>query len=417
MSAMDWRDLAPEQVDPDRLALLLSQNGWSARGGQPGLYTRWVYEEDPNLSRRRLILPLDQHRADYKELLREALAELASMTALYGPAVERVLRSLIKSPGDEIKFRKLTTTVRGAVPWPTGEDLVISSRNALLAAAKSRITKMPYYGRRGGNFAHRYLDSVLMGQTEIGSYVVVAYTPVEEVFYESESQTAPALRNVKAHSGREITSSFVMALQATQEAVEHFQSSASMAGFDDAVQRGVSKELAESIMGMIEGAEGAEVAVQWTDEQPALEITTPDAPDLEDMAFEFSAGIYPVLERAVTRLSSMTPPERVRVTGWVSVVERPKRGAPGIVRLKVLKGSEATTIRVRLTQEQFEVAAEAITAERFLSVSGRQEREGRTYWLYDASDLVTVEIEPRFISTSEYRESSLDELPLLPPDE
>jgi hypothetical protein len=74
----------------------------------------------------------------------------------------------------------------------------------------------------------------------------------------------------------------------------------------------------------------------------------------------------------------------------VTVIERPKRGAPGVVRLKVLGGSEAKTLTVRLTEEQFEVATEAIKAERVLSVSGRQEREGRTYWLYDASDLVTM---------------------------
>jgi hypothetical protein len=416
MSILDWRTVAPDQVDPDRLALLLTRNGWIHRGGRPGLYSRWVFQDDPDLSHR-LIVPLDRQRADYEDLVREVLAELATMASEYGPQVAHVLNSLIQAPGDEIKFRKLTATVRGAVPWPTGEELVISSKNALLAAAKSRVIKLPYYGNRGGRFAHRYLDAVLMGQTEIGSYVVVAYTPVEEVFYESETQIAPALMNIGGHSGREITSSLVTALEATQEAVEHFQSSASLAGFDDAVQHGVSKEFAEAIKGMIEGAEGAEVAVQWSDEQPPLDLITPDAPDLEDKQFEFSAGIYPVLERAITKLSSMTPPERVRVTGWVTVVERPKRGAPGIVRLKVLAGSEARTLRVRLTEQQFDVALEAIRAERVLSVSGRQEREGRTYWLYDAHDLVAIETEPIMMSLSVYREASPDEPPLLVPDE
>lgn len=223
-----------------------------------------MFEEDPNLARR-LLLPLDNQRAEYEDSLREALAELASMTTEYGPRLGRVLRSLTKVPGDEIKFRKMMRTVHGAVPWPTGEELVTSSRNALLAAAKSQITKMPYYGNRGGRFAHRYLQSVLMGQTEVGSYVVIAYTPAEETFYETEPKNGQMLLpTIGAHSGQEITQSLVGALEATQEAVEYFQESASLAGFEEGVRRGVSRELAEALKGLVEDADGAEVAVNGT---------------------------------------------------------------------------------------------------------------------------------------------------------
>jgi hypothetical protein len=412
MSILDWRTVAPEQVDPDRLALLLTRNGWVSQGGRAGMYTRWVYEGDPDLSHR-VLVPLDRQRADYNDLIREALAELASMTSEHGSQVERILNSLIEAPGDEIKFRKVMATVRGAIAWPTGEELVVSSRNALLAAAKSQVTKMPYYGNHTGRFAHRYLQSVLMGQTEVGSYVVVAFTPVNDLFYEKEpKEGVPPLPNIGAHSGRDITHSLVNALEATQEAVEHFRASASLAGFDDAVQRGVSKEFAEAVKGMVQDAEGAEVAIEWAPESPSLDLQPKEAPVPERTAFEFSADIQPVLERAINRLASMTPSERVRATGWVNVVERPGRGEPGVVRLKVLAGSEARTLRVRLSEEQFGVALEAIRAERVLSVSGRQEREGRTYWLYDAGDLETIEVEPPSTVKSRERSPSRDQLEL-----
>lgn len=101
---------------------------------------------------------------------------------------------------------------------------------------------------------------------------------------------------------------------------------------------------------------------------------------MQRVSFEFAAEVQPVLEKAITRPTTMTPPERVTATGWVSVIERPKRREPGVVRLKVLAGSDARTLRVRLTEDQFEVAAEAIKAEQFSwqCRDGRNARGGRT---------------------------------------
>ena len=392
-----WEDLRPDQVDPERLSLLLVRHGWVPRGGRPGLYTRYALEPNDEASTSgfatSLLLPLNREMADYEDLLRVVLDQLTRLAPIHKAAAEEVLDGLRVIPGDEVRFRKETTTVRGTVPWPIGEELVVSSRDTLLAAAKARVSKSAYYGNKNGRFAHRFLDAVLMGQTEIGSYIVTAYTPVESVFHERETRDGRTpLPTVLAYTGREITQALVVALEATQEAAAHFESSASMSGFDDAIKRGVSRELAQAVLGLVEKAVEAEVRVDWAVQRSTQSnaVETNQVP--EPVSFQFTGALAPVLEKAVARYAGMTPAEFVTALGWVSVVERPKRGAPGVVRLRVLRGSKANTIRVRLTQEQFEVAADAIKDDQAIFVSGRQEKDGRTFWLYDVTELGATEI-------------------------
>ncbi|MCC2334253.1 hypothetical protein [Cellulomonas wangsupingiae] len=108
--------------------------------------------------------------------------------------------------------------------------------------------------------------------------------------------------------------------------------------------------------------------------------------------FNFEPRDAPALEKAGRYLASLAPAERVTAYGWLSVVARPQRGRPGVVRMKVLAGSSARTLQVRLSDADFEIAAEAIARELVFRVSGRQEKDGNRYWLYDAHDVRSVDV-------------------------
>jgi hypothetical protein len=393
MSRVLWGEISPERVHPEQFALLLSEYGWQVIGGREGLYSRWVGPEEEPSPSDSLVLPLNREAPDYSDLVLQALAQLGRLADERRLFASHVLSALAPGPGDEIRFRKETLTTFGAVPWSVGEELIQSARDTLVAAAKARVSKASYYGNRSGRFAHRYLDSVLMGQTDVGSYVVTAYSPPDRIFQEKESRSnAPAIPGVGEYTGREIARSLTTALAGAQVAIKEYARTASITVFDEAVKSGVSKEMASALRSLVMGAEGATVTVEWSArQQPKLADQPPDR-ETELVTFEFSGDAAPLLERAVTHLSTLTPTEYVRATGWVSVVARPRRGQPGLISLKVLAGTDARTLRVRLTDEQFQMAAQAITAEQGVSISGRQEKEGRTYWLYDAGDLAIAEL-------------------------
>ena len=183
----DWKDL-----DPRRLSKYLVGHGWERSGGRDGLYERYRFSTGESSHEQfSVILPLDPSWADYSELLDELRFRVEALghteALLHSEELERI-------PGDELKFRKDVATVGGAVAWSSGKDLIWAAENILLAGAKTRLSRRAYYGQASGRFAHRFLDSVLMGQTEIGSYVVTAFAPAHESFPDKAPKTdAPSI--------------------------------------------------------------------------------------------------------------------------------------------------------------------------------------------------------------------------------
>lgn len=380
--------LPPRLLLAERLARALSSTGWEQVAARPGLYERWSL---PRAEGIKILVPTDPARPDYADLMQEAWLLLTQLSARV-PAALATITALSRAPGDEIKFRKEAVTIQGAVAWPDGEDLIASARNTLVAAAKTSLSRRSYYAQKHGRFAKRYLDSVLMGQTQVGSYVVTAYAPVDEIF--EERPTPPGDTSGKTrltgYRGREITETLTQALSAVEEATAHYASTASLSGFEDGVKSGISRDLTQAISGMLKHADASSIHIDWTsDGQQSLAL--PGAVTTERVTFVFEASALPVLERAGTRLAAMTSSEFVTVTGWVSVVSRPSRRQAGVIRLRVVRGSVARTLSLRLSKEQYQLAAAAVTDNALLRVVGRQEKEGSRYWLYDPSDIRVVE--------------------------
>lgn len=78
----------------------------------------------------------------------------------------------------------------------------------------------------------------------------------------------------------------------------------------------------------------------------------------------------------------------------VTLLERPKPGNPGVVRLDVLGGTTARKMRVRLKVDDYDLAVDAHRNNFAVRISGRQELEGHYYWLYDPEIIELVNVTP-----------------------
>lgn len=232
------------------------------------------------------------------------------------------------------------------------------------------------------------MASVLMGQTENSSYVITAYAPSNEPLYENLEVDRP-LPGLAPYTGRDVTECLAEALSATREAIDHYESAMSFTGFAAGVDRGVSYEMVTAIQAMLDNSDGADVSIAWElgQEQDIEQLVDP-------VIIEFEPRFYPILENASYRLASISPPEKVTVIGTVTLLERPSVESPGVIRMEVLSGSPAKKIRVRLDHDQYELALEAHKNDAGVVITGRQEREGRFYWLYDPIDIHVIDIEP-----------------------
>ncbi|MFC1415951.1 hypothetical protein [Streptacidiphilus cavernicola] len=353
----------PARVDPDVLCTLLARHGWQRRGGARGHYTRWTPPDDlePDTS---LLIPADRGFDDSADLLDEAVAALSRSGV---PSARAVLASLLV-PGDEIHWRRDVPGVGGAVPWGAEEELRAAASAMLSAAAKAGHTRAAYYGARLDAQAADFLERVLVVAPGTGAGLLTAYAPAPE--------------------DRQTTTTLVRALEVTRDAIDLQRATGRPDAFDDGVRLGVSRELVGSLVQLVRGSEGAEIALSW-----AASVGPPRGFVNRPLLLEFSPGDLPVLEAAAERLERSEPPVAVELTGAVVRLKRAVPGGEGQIRLRVLTGAEVDEVRVRLAENDYRTAAEAHLGGLPVRIRGRLERKGGFRRLADPAGVEAVRLD------------------------
>lgn len=379
---MSEEALAPvERIDPQRLLAVLSNDGWTTAGGRSGLYVRLrppSIDRDLVSERWSLLVPLDMSAPDYPDLMRAAILELTE-SPLPSLKSRSLLPRLQMGQTDSFIFRKESAAPSGLISWRDGEELVHSARQTLVAGAKTHLSQLRRFSNRFGQFAGRYLDTVFMGQTAVGSYVVTAYAPVDSpVALSSTKAGVQSLPGLESASTREISLAVGRALDATQEAVAHFRSSGNLTGFDDAVARGVSFDLLTALQGVTRNSDSGEVVLEW--------VPDPQQEETQQSKFEFTGADTAVLEKASVRLAADTESNsELVIVGRVHLLTKKDAGAPGVFGMETI-GSNSKKYRVRLSDaEEYHIAVRAHDEDLAIRVNGVSQKDGTLAWLYNAS--------------------------------
>ncbi|MER7500895.1 hypothetical protein AB0L05_02085 [Nonomuraea pusilla] len=368
----------PSAIDPVRLTVLLEDAGWRLVGGRHGSYNRFRSPGDEESRSASVLIPLDPGAPDFDDLLAAAIVEIKSSP--YREQWDREIypRLTIKAV-DQFKFRRETTAPSGLIPWSAGERLIESARLALLAGAKAYMEQVSYFGNKLGGFARRYLDSIFMGQTSPGSYIVTAFAPVDErVPIRSSSPNTLGFEGIDVVQSRKLNISVVNALEATIEAVNHYQSTESYAGFDAGIERGVSYEMTVALAKIVENAGEADISIEW-------DTLSPDPHLPATQRFELKGSDIEILHKASTRLVASPPAQRITVVGRVHLLTKKHVGGAGVVGIEALTPGEYKKLRVHMqSAEDYHRAVQAHDNDLAVSVSGNVSREGNINWVYQA---------------------------------
>ncbi|MFI0774241.1 hypothetical protein [Streptomyces sp. NPDC021212] len=355
----------PDQVDPAVLGALLARHGWRRRGGARGRYARWTPPgELPGTS---LLVPESRDFPDSVDLLGEALLALARSSA---SSAREVLTGLAV-PSDEIRWwREVPESRGGPAAWPAQERLRAAARATLLAGALASRARAGYYGARHRRAAEASLERVLTGPAGAasGGHQLTVFVPVED--------------------GRATTATLLRALYALRDAVDYQRATGGMEAFDAAVAAGVSRELTEAVVTLVQGTEGARMALEWS---PAA--GPPPGFSTRPEPVEFTPGDLPGLREAGARYVRDEPSVPVRVTGAVVRLGRAGPGGPGTVRLRVLAGADVARLRIVLDEDDYRIAGHAHLVGLPIRVSGRLESRGGFRRLSGAGGVAPVRVD------------------------
>lgn len=327
-----------------------------------------------------ILLPLRTDFADYAARMADILRILA--TAERRSQLD-VLSDLFAVSTDVVKVRSLLPSAEdGTLPLHEGVDLLENASNLLIFAACAVEQPRRVYSNRQSRAVTEYIQSLRLGQTERGSYVLAIASPVQPrltasergVLYEDYPEPDPFPRKA--------TLGLAWSLIAMHEAAEISAATGTMTPFEDAVSKGVSANLCEATVKLAGQTKRGEVEINfaWSLRRPPdnnvprrIRFTSDTISYIEEASqwFRRSGALYDAEVKGVVIILKDDPndsAERTVILGYVD--GRPRR------------------ISVELSDNSRNIAIEAYTAHSPVRCFGTLVRESNRYILREVHDFM-----------------------------
>ena len=353
-------------ISPAALSAYARIAGWSCLGSyreHSDIYSGDTLPE--------IIVPRTTRLGDYASAvaaLIETFAQVADQDEL------TVYRSLTIADRDAIRIRAAESD-DGSLSLNDGVNLIEGARNMVLAAACSLEHPRPVYRAGANRDAAELLRQMRLGQTDQGSFVVTLLTPVVPppmqpaqlaLFKASEASgdhNAPVVRRM--------TRRLVEALTAVRRATEGAGSGDGRV-FGETMASGVSANLCEALVKIIEPFPALDIGVSWARTRP---MTTPE------VTFRFGQPDAALLDEAARLLRERAPKPDICLYGFVHILERDEEKADGTIKLRTEIDGQPQSVMAVLDQADYERAAQAHIDQALVVLKGDLERTGQRWRL------------------------------------
>ena len=313
-----------------------------------------------------IILPRTAHLGDYARVVSmviEIFAKVADVDQL------ALYRDLSMADRDAVRVRAVDGDDSGSVAVSDGIDLLSGARDMILAAACSLQGPQPLYRAGANREAMAYLNRIRLGQTEQGSFAITLLSPVisppiqQPLFSASEYGDDPI--------ERQVTRRLADALAATREATE--KTVAGDAGaFSEAVASGVSANLCEALVKLIEPFSTLDISLVWARTHPRSTARN---------VVRFASHDAPILCEAARSFRDREPRPDICLLGVVQRLKRGEADTEGTIALRASIDGQNQAVVAVLKQSDYERAIQAHETKSPLVMEGDLERTGQRWRL------------------------------------
>ncbi len=346
-------------VSPAALTAYVRAAGW--RRSEPYGEHSDVYDGE---ALPEIIVPRTAHLGDYANVvatLVETFSQVADQDQL------TVYRSLVTADRDVVRLRAGESD-DGSLTLHDGIDLVAGARDMLLSAACSLREPQAVYRDGPNRAASDLLSRVRVGQTDQGSFVVTLLTPVVPppmpgVLPDPDDRQAPIERRMT----RRLAEALTAAREATESATAGDGST-----FAGAVARGVSANLWEALVRLVEPFPTLDVGISWARTRPRAAPTT---------VVRFGRADAPILREAARSLRERAPRPDVRLHGFVRLLKRGETEDDGTIRLATEIDGQRQSVVAVLEQADYDRAVQAHKDRALVVLTGDLERTGQRWRL------------------------------------
>ncbi|CAO5239726.1 hypothetical protein [Frankia sp. AgKG'84/4] len=344
------QDPLPLDVDPHEIESFLRSNGWQRASYVHDVSAIW---ENVRLDAS-LMLPFDRTYRDFVPRLRDALGTISAVHHIEQDALP--LR-IVSSQNDIVLLRADQLTPYDSIPLGEAQILLAGISRMMLVAACSAIRPRPSNpGRRPSAATDFVANDLRLGHTLRGSFVLPIFVHHEDPDPATLDQAqAPWLTETqKAVSGpvafsRQVVETLATGLDATRELLDP----SGNISLDEAVERGTSAEMVESIgaMGQQEGVRSLDLSFVFSHSIPA----NPEIPSRIVVPRPEAEQV----EKTVQSLRRRPIVARNEVIGQVIRLERAKDEEGGFAVIDGVVGQTRRRVKMALSGDAYQLAIRA----------------------------------------------------------
>jgi hypothetical protein len=346
-------------VSPAALSAYARASGWKRQDAYRVHSDVYVGEARPEI-----IVPRTERLGDYASavaMLIDTFASVADEDEL------TVYRDLVTADRDVVRVRAAESD-DGSVGLDDGVNLVSGARDLLLSAACSIREPQPVYRPGANREAAELLKRMRLGQTDQGSFVVTLLTPIvpppmPALFPDPDDRNAPIERRM--------TRRLVEAVRAARQATER-AAAGDEGAFEETVASGVSANLCEALVRIIEPFPTLDVGVSWARTRPVAATGT---------VVRFGRADAALLREAARSLRERAPRPEVRLHGFVRLLKRGEAEDDGTIRLATDIDGQRQSVLAVLEQADYERAVQAHKNRALVVLAGDLERTGQRWRL------------------------------------
>ena len=349
-------------VSPAALSAYARASGWKRQDAYRVHSDVYVGEARPEI-----IVPRTERLGDYASavaMLIDTFASVADEDEL------TVYRDLVTADRDVVRVRAAESD-DGSVGLDDGVNLVSGARDLLLSAACSIREPQPVYRPGANREAAELLKRMRLGQTDQGSFVVTLLTPIvprpmPALFPDPDDGNAP----IERRATRRLVEAVAAAQQATERAA-----AGDDGAFEGTVSSGVSANLCEALVRIIEPFPTLDVGVSWARTRPVA---------IQRTVVRFGQADAALLREAAHSLRERAPRPDVRLHGFVRLLARREAEDDGTIRLATdIDGRQQSVVAV-LGRADYERAVQAHKDRALVVLAGDLERAGQRWRLLNS---------------------------------
>lgn len=379
MSESHGHELQAPPVSVEQLQAYLQSKQWFKDGNIRSVATIWHRHREEDAE---VVLPSTSVK-DFQQRIYDALTAVASFEQR---TVFDVIGNVKRLFSDVITVRVVhTDTKDGTIPIHDGVLLISKAQDMLSAAAQAIYAKRRHFFGSTPKEARNCLDTFLLAQTEIGSYVVNVIAPNQTNFVLDKS--IEGLTTVGTEGlAQAITLSLMAGLEALEKASAKYEMSGELKVFDAAVLSGASANLCDALLGF-----------SGEKRKRTFELTvTPAASPMfesEPRKFRFEGKHVDALEKASGYYKSDYVLRDRILTGHITKLVRPKDETAGTITLDSFLSGVGRKIRVELTGDDYHLAVIAHDKGQLVRVQGDVHIKPKTAELLNSKNFGVIEME------------------------